>query len=279
MAKHSAKKKTKVISIANSKGGSGKSTTASMLSIALGQLGYKVLAIDCDSQMDLTNTMGFTVDETLTEFGLQLIDFNKTIYQAMKNKDDLSNYITPTRYDNVDIVSGDDYISKIEYELHHEFQREFLLKKISTDLIAKNEYDFIILDTSTYLGDLSANILNVCDYVIIPVPMAMFGIRGIRTFLDFFNQFSVMNEKLEVLGILTTLYKPSNKIMNTRGQGLIENVFGKDMLFRTKINLDTSVEKAQWNSIAVLEFSPKSKAAMQYMDFAKEVVKRVNQKH
>lgn len=88
-----------------------------------------------------------------------------------------------------------------------------------------------------------------------------------------------MNEKLEVLGILTTLYKPSNKIMNTRGQGLIENVFGKDMLFRTKINLDTSVEKAQWNSIAVLEFSPKSKAAMQYMDFAKEVVKRVNQKH
>ena len=85
MAKHSAKKKTKVISIANSKGGSGKSTTASMLSIALGQLGYKVLAIDCDSQMDLTNTMGFTVDETLTEFGLQLIDFNKTIYQAMKN--------------------------------------------------------------------------------------------------------------------------------------------------------------------------------------------------
>lgn len=279
MAKIFKMQNTTVISIANSKGGSGKSTTASMLSIALGQLGYKVLAVDCDSQMDLTNTMGFTVDESLTEFGLKLIDFNKTIYQAMKRKEDLSDYVISTRYANVDIISGDDYISKIEYDLHHEFQREFLLKKISRELIEQRKYDFIIFDTSTYLGDLAANILNVSDYVIIPVPMAMFGIRGIRTFLDFFHQFSAMNEKLKILGILTTLYKPNNKIMNERGQNLIENIFGKEMLFHTKINLDTSVEKAQWNSIAVLEFSPKSKAALQYMDFAREVIKRVSKKN
>lgn len=271
-------KKTTVISIANSKGGSGKSTTASMLSIALGDLGYKVLAIDCDSQMDLTNTMGFTVDESLTEFGLQLIDFNKTIYQAMKQKQELVNFITPTRYLNVDIISGDDYISKIEYELHHEFQREFLLKKISMSLLKERKYDFIIFDTSTYLGDLAANILNVSDYVIIPVPMAMFGIRGIRSFLDFFHQFKVMNEELEILGILTTLYKVGNKIMNMRGQNLLETIFGKEMLFQTKIHLDTSVEKAQWNSIAVLEYSPKSKASVQYKEFAKEVVDRVSKK-
>lgn len=271
-------KKTTVISIANSKGGSGKSTTASMLSIALGDLGYKVLAIDCDSQMDLTNTMGFTVDESLTEFGLQLIDFNKTIYQAMKQKQELVNFITPTRYFNVDIISGDDYISKIEYELHHEFQREFLLKKIGMSLLKERTYDFIIFDTSTYLGDLAANILNVSDYVIIPVPMAMFGIRGIRSFLDFFHQFKAMNEELEILGILTTLYKAGNKIMNMRGQNLLENIFGKEMLFQTKIHLDTSVEKAQWNSIAVLEYSPKSKASVQYKEFAKEVVDRVSKK-
>lgn len=278
MRKKYKPKDTIVISIANSKGGSGKSTTASMLSIALGDSGYKVLAIDCDSQMDLTNTMGFTVDESLTEFGLQLIDFNKTIYQAMKKKEDLKEFVTPTRYRNVDIISGDDYISKIEYELHHEFQREFLLKKISRNLISEKKYDFIIFDTSTYLGDLAANILNVSNYVIIPVPMAMFGIRGIRSFLDFFHQFKMMNEELEILGILTTLYKAGNKIMNARGQNLLENIFGDEMLFSTKIHLDTSVEKAQWNSIAVLEYSPKSKASLQYKEFAKEVVDRVVQK-
>lgn len=278
MSKRYHPERTLVIAIANSKGGSGKSTTASMLAIALGEQGYKVLAIDCDSQMDLTNTLGFTVDESLTEFGLQLIDFNQTIYQAIRQKQDLSHFITPTRYENLDLVSGDDYISKIEYDLHHEFQREFLLKRIITPLLESRKYDFVIFDTSTYLGDLAANILNVSDYVIIPVPMAMFGIRGIRTFLDFYHQFLSMNERLEILGILTTLYKPNNKIMNQRGQTLIENIFGREILFETKINLDTSVEKAQWNSIAVLEYSPSSRAAMQYKEFAKEVIERVSKK-
>ena len=81
--------KTAVITIANSKGGSGKSTTASMLARTLGEKGYKVLAIDCDSQMDLTNTLGFTVDESLVEFGLTLIDFNKTIYQMIRTIQEL----------------------------------------------------------------------------------------------------------------------------------------------------------------------------------------------
>ncbi len=266
---------TCVLTIANSKGGSGKSTTASMLARALGERNYKVLVVDCDSQMDLTNTLGFTVDESLVEFGLQLADFNKTIYQLIRSKGDPKDYIVRTRYKGLDMIVGDDYIGRIEFELHHEYQREFVLKKIMGELIAENRYDFILFDTSTHLGDLAANILNITDKVIIPVPMAMFGIRGIRTFIDFFNQFGQMNPKLEIMGILMTMYRPSNRIINERAEKLLRNIFGEKLLFHTKISIDTNIEKAQWNNVTAYEFAPKTRATTQYKDLSREVIRRV----
>lgn len=267
--------KTYVLTIANSKGGSGKSTTASMLARSLGEANYKVLAIDCDSQMDLTNTLGFTVDESLEEFGLKVIDFNKTIYQMIRQKGEPKDYIVNTKYKNLDMIIGDDYIGRIEFDLHHEYQREFVLKKILTNLIQENIYDFIIFDTSTHLGDLVANILNITDKVIIPVPMAMFGIRGIRTFIDFFNQFTDMNENLEIMGILMTMYRSNNKIINERAENLLRSIFDDSLIFRTKISIDTNIEKAQWNNETAFEFAPKTKAAIQYKDVAREVIKLV----
>lgn len=267
--------RTCVLTIANSKGGSGKSTTASMLARSLGEKNYKVLAVDCDSQMDLTNTLGFTVDESLVDFGLQLIDFNKTIYQLIRSKGDPRDFIVQTKYKNLDVIAGDDYIGRIEFELHHEYQREIVLKKLMQKLIDAKMYDFIIFDTSTHLGDLAANILNITDKVIIPVPMAMFGIRGIRTFIDFFNQFTEMNPKLEIMGILMTMYKSSNKIINERAENLLLNIFGQELLFKTKISIDANIEKAQWNNVTAYEFAPKTRAAEQYKELAKEVIRRV----
>lgn len=267
--------KTYVLTVANSKGGSGKSTTASMLARTLGEKGYKVLAIDCDSQMDLTNTLGFTVDESLVEFGLSLIDFNTTVYQMIKSKGNVRDYIVATKYKNLDIIPGDDYIGRIEFDLHHEYQREAILKKLMKELIASKDYDFIIFDTSTHLGDLAANILNITTDVIIPVPMAMFGIRGIRTFIDFYNQFVELNEDLDIMGIVMTMYRPNNKIMNERAETLLTNIFGKDLLFKNKISIDANIEKAQWNNVTAVDFAPNTRATIQYQELAKEVIKRV----
>lgn len=267
--------KTYVLTVANSKGGSGKSTTASMLARTLGENGYKVLAVDCDSQMDLTNTLGFTVDESLVEFGLSLIDFNTTVYQMIKTKGNVREYIVPTKYKNLDIIPGDDYIGKIEFDLHHEYQREAILKKLMKELIASKDYDFIIFDTSTHLGDLAANILNITTDVIIPVPMAMFGIRGIRTFIDFYNQFVELNEDLDIMGIVMTMYRPNNKIMNERAETLLTNIFGQELLFKNKISIDANIEKAQWNNVTAVDFAPKTRATLQYQELAKEVIKRV----
>lgn len=268
-------RETCVLAVANSKGGSGKSTTASMLARALGERNYRVLAIDCDSQMDLTNTLGFTVDESLVEFGLTLTDFDKTIYQLIRTKADPEDLIVKTKYKNLDLIAGDDYIGRIEFDLHHEYQREGILKRLMQDLIASGRYDFIIFDTSTHLGDLAANILNITHKVIIPVPMAMFGIRGIRTFIDFFNQFTQMNPRLEIMGILMTMYRPNNKIINERAENLLLNIFGRQLLFRTKISIDANIEKAQWNNVTAYEFAPKTRAAIQYQELAKEVIRRV----
>lgn len=267
--------RTCVLTIANSKGGSGKSTTASMLARALAARGYRVLAVDCDSQMDLTNTLGFTVDESLVEFGLKLVDFNKTIYQLIRQKGNAADFVTPTDHKNLDLIAGDDYIGRIEYELHHEYQREVVLRRLLTPLIDAHQYDFILFDTSTHLGDLAANILNITDSVIIPVPMAMFGIRGIRTFIDFYNQFLEMNSRLSIMGILMTMYRGSNKVINERAENLLTNIFEPELLFKTKISSDVSIEKAQWNNVTAYDFAPKSRVVKQYNDLAREVIKRV----
>ena len=267
--------KTCVLTIANSKGGSGKSTTASMLARALAGKNYRVLAIDCDSQMDLTNTLGFTVDESLADFGLTLVDFNKTIYQLIRQKADPRDFIIHTKYKNLDMIAGDDYIGRVEFDLHHEYQREIVLKKIMKGLLEDRVYDFIIFDTSTHLGDLVANILNITEDVIIPVPMAMFGIRGIRTFIDFYNQFTEMNPSLRIMGILMTMYRGNNKIINERAENLLRNIFDDDLVFKTKISSDVNVEKAQWNNVTAFDFAPKSRVVSQYNDLAREVVSRV----
>ena len=120
---------TKVISFANNKGGSGKSTTCSSVGYALAEKGKKVLIIDGDMQMNLT--LSYFPEEK----ALEIAKSGKNLYEAIKEQKPLGEYILKTGYDGIDVVPSSTLMSGIEYELFSKWQREFILKKLLKEIV------------------------------------------------------------------------------------------------------------------------------------------------
>ena len=115
--------RTKTICFCNNKGGSGKSTSCSNIGYAMSLLGYRVLLIDGDMQLNLSLSF-FDEDDVL-----EMAKGERNLYMAVKNGRDLQDYIVPTPYENLDIIPSSTLMSSIEYELFAKWQREFILKK------------------------------------------------------------------------------------------------------------------------------------------------------
>ena len=156
-------KNTVTICFANNKGGSGKSTTCCNVGYELSKLGYKVLLIDGDMQMNLSLSI-FSEDDVL-----QAAQNGNNIYSAVTNQNDIANYITPTNYDNLDMVLSSSLMSNIEFDLFSKWQRELILKKCLENVKKSGQYDFILMDAPPTLGGWVMNMLCASDYIIIPV--------------------------------------------------------------------------------------------------------------
>ena len=139
-------KNTVTICFANNKGGSGKSTTCCNVGYELSKLGYKVLLIDGDMQMNLSLSI-FSEDDVL-----QAAQNGNNIYSAVTNQNDIADYITPTNYDNLDMVLSSSLMSNIEFDLFSKWQRELILKKCLENVKKSGQYDFILMDAPPTLG-------------------------------------------------------------------------------------------------------------------------------
>ena len=155
--------KTKTICFCNNKGGSGKSTSCANIGYALSAMGYKVLLIDGDMQLNLSLSF-FEEDKVL-----EMAQSEKNLYHAIRNQQDLKDFIVPTPYENLDIIPSSTLMSSIEYELFAKWQREFILKKALKSIKEENYYDFILVDAPPTLGGWVMNILCASDRMIIPV--------------------------------------------------------------------------------------------------------------
>ena len=156
-------KKTKIICFANNKGGSGKSTTCSNVGYGLRELGYKVLLIDGDMQLNLSLSL-FDEDQVLA-----FAQSEKNLYEGLKRQDDLSDYIVHSAYEGLDLIPSSTLMSSIEYELFTKWQREFILRKCLTQIKESGAYDYILIDAPPTLGGWVMNILCASDEIIIPV--------------------------------------------------------------------------------------------------------------
>ena len=260
--------KTMTICFTNNKGGSGKSTTCSNVGAAMAMAGKKVLLVDGDMQLNLSLSF-FSEDEVL-----KMAAGEKNLYYAIGKQQDLTDFIVPTAYPNLDLIPSSTLMSSVEYELFTKWQREFILRKCLQKIKDSGVYDYILIDAPPTLGGWVMNILCASDRVIIPVEASPWGMFGLANMFDFLNDVKQITPELSVMGVVLTK-------VDTR-----KNYFKQTMetfkempdihLFDTFIRVDSSIEWSQDSSAPVVEFKKSSRSAGEYMELAREVMDYVS---
>lgn len=199
--------KTISICFTNNKGGSGKSTTCSNIGAAMARAGKKVLMIDGDMQLNLSLSF-FSEDWVLDKAAGE-----KNLYHAIRNQQDLTDFIVHTPYENLDLIPSSTLMSSIEYELFTKWQREFILKKCLQKIKDSGIYDYILIDAPPTLGGWVMNILCASDQVVIPVEASPWGMFGLANMFDFLNEVKQIAPDLQVAGIAVT--KESNTYISS----------------------------------------------------------------
>lgn len=257
--------RTVVISFANNKGGSGKTTTVSNVGCAMARAGKRVLLIDGDMQMNLT--LSFFGEEE----AMALATGEKNIYYAIKGEKDLSDYVVETPYEGLDIIPSTSLMSGVEFDLFSKWQRELILKKCLGPILARGYYDYVLIDAPPTLGGWVMNIMCASDFVVIPVEASPWGLFGLANMFDFIAQVRNISPKLEVLGIAITKADERKNYFKQTVATLKEGDVAR--LFETYIRVDAAIEWAQDNSQPVVAYKKYSRSALEYVKLAKEIMK------
>src|SRR4029077_9469141 len=254
---------TAIITIANQKGGVGKTTTAINLSAAIANKGRKTLLIDLDPQANSTIAF-FDMGEVTTSMFDVLGDARTPMANAVK----------PTKDPNLFVGGGRLALAKLETVLAGQFDAPYRLKDALAPLL--KEYDYIVLDTPPSLGILTVNALVASTHLLVPIQAAYFAIEGTDDLLETYERIRARpNPQLKMLGVVITLFdKRTNISRDTHGQ--IRSVFG-EVLFKTKISKNVRLEESPAYKETILTFAPKSPGAVEYKKLAAEVLHRVEE--
>ena len=256
----------KVIAIANQKGGVGKTTTTINLGVALVENNKKVLLIDLDAQANLTIGLGFNPDE-IEHTIAKLIDIKVSNYNYVVERE---KFILQT--EGVDIIPSDIRLSSTETRILNIINRESILKNIISGL--KNDYDYILIDCLPSLGTLNINALVAADSVIIPVQAQYFSMRGMEQLLQsIVNVKAQINSKLNVEGLLITMYDKRTNLSKEVKKILHEIYSGEINNFDTMINISTKVAEAPSEGKSIFAYYHDSEVANNYRQLAKEVIR------
>lgn len=250
----------KIISIANQKGGVGKTTTAINLSAALAGLGKKVLLIDADPQANASSGLGVDIRE-----------LNSTIYECLVNQLDPHKAILPTQTKNLSLIPSHIDLVGAEIEMLNIANRETLLRTMLQQV--SNDYDYIFIDCSPSLGLITINALTASDSVIIPVQCEFFALEGIAKLLNTIKIIkSKLNPGLQIEGFLLTMHDNRLRLSNQVYEE-VKRHFG-DLAFNTVISRNVRLSEAPSHGQSVLDYDSSSKGAKNYTALAKELISR-----
>src|ERR1700686_4585479 len=254
---------TSIITIANQKGGVGKTTTAINLSAAIANRGKRTLLIDLDPQANSTIAFYNTGEIAASMFEV-LSESRATMAQVIKPTKDPMLFLGPGRL----------ALAKLEQVLAGQFDAPFKLKDAMTPVL--KDYDYVILDTPPSLGILTVNALVASTHLLVPIQAAYFAIEGTDDLLETYERIRARpNPALKVLGVLITLFdKRTNISRDTHEQ--IRSVFGS-VLFKTRIGKNVRLEESPAYKETILTYAPKSPGAKEYGKLALEVIQRVEE--
>lgn len=251
-----------IITIANRKGGVGKTTTTLNLAYSLKELGKKVLVIDLDPQANLTGC-----------FGLENADNIKTIGHLLMAELDEERYLLKeyiTAYDDIDIIPSSIYLSVAEAQMRMETGSERILSDITETL--QEQYDYILIDTSPSLNILTINALCAADSVLITADTQLFAIVGISELLKTIQKIKKrVNPKLSVKGILLTMCDSRTNLSKLLTEQVEEMYQGKIKVFQTKIPKTVKVGEAIYSGQSIKKYAKESSVDLAYDHLAKEI--------
>ena len=255
----------KVIIVGATKGGVGKSVSTYNLAYSLASMGKRVLAVDFDSQANLSTCFGVedTAAVPVTIGHLMMAQIED---EAMP---DAAEYIQSRN--GVDFIPSSMVLSAVDAKLRLEMGAEKMLANILDPL--KDRYDYLIVDTCPALGALTINALAAADGVVITVNPQLLAMVGLQEFLKTIKKIkSRINPKLEVEGILLTMCEPRTNLCKVISEQVTETFEGQIRVFESKIPSTVKVGESVYYSEPLLEYAPQTKACKAYMDFGKELV-------
>ena len=247
-----------IITIANQKGGVGKTTTVVNLATALASIDKKVLVIDMDPQYN--SSMSFNA-----------YDVDKSIYKVFSNEIQINNAIQGSQIPKLDVISACEDLAAAEYELADDDNRNYLLKQYIEEI--KNNYDYIFIDTPPTLGLLTISSLTASDEVLIPVQCEFFALEGLSKLIKTIEIVkSNLNSNLKLNGIILTMYDKRNSLSSLIEKEARE--YFEMNVYKFNVPRNVTLSEAPSHGLPAIIYDLKCAGSQAYIALAKEFLER-----
>lgn len=253
---------SKVIALANQKGGVGKTTTAINLAASLAVLEKKVLIVDADPQGNATSGIGFDVRHV-----------KASLYECLIDGQNPADVILHSETEGMDIIPSNIDLVGAEIEMLNMPNREKIMKQVIDKV--RDNYDFVLIDCSPSLGLLTLNALTAADSLIIPVQCEYFALEGLGKLLNTIKLIQGrLNQDLQIEGFLLTMYDSRLRLSNQVVEEV--NKHFQEMVFKTLIQRNVTLGEAPSYGKPVVMYDAASIGAKNYLNMAKELLQKNN---